>query len=133
GRFHAKYQKSDGNWTTKSLGTKKKAKAKIELGKFAQRLALMQAQPTETKGEQTIRQLVADFVHFIKDNRSEGWASIQRLYLKRMLEFFGPDTLGHGDHNEAYRRIRLVAQNRCAWHDRQQRAFDASHDVRQGC
>src|SRR5437016_10398290 len=53
----------------------------------------MQAQPTETKGEQTIRQLVADFAHFIKDNRSEGWASIQRLYLKRMLQFFGPDTL----------------------------------------
>src|SRR5215471_13148829 len=93
GRFHAKYQKLDGNWTTKSLGTKKKAKAKIELGKFAQRLALIQAQSAETKGERTIQQLVADFTHFIKDNRSEGWANIQRLYLKRILAFFGPDTL----------------------------------------
>jgi hypothetical protein len=92
GRFHAKYQKPDGNWTTKSLGTKKKAKAKIELGKFAQRLALMQSQPGEPKAERTMQQLVADFTHFIKDNRSEGWASIQRLYLKRILEFFRPDT-----------------------------------------
>jgi hypothetical protein len=83
----------DGHWTTKSLGTKKKAKAKIELGKFAQSLALIQAQSAETKGERTIQQLVADFTRFIKDNRSEGWASIQRLYLKRILEFLGPDTL----------------------------------------
>ena len=92
GRFHAKYQKPDGNWTTKSLSTKKKAKAKIELGKFAQKLALMRVQPVESRGNQTIQQLVADFTHFIKDNRSEGWAGIQRLYLKRILEFFGPET-----------------------------------------
>ena len=37
-------------------------------------------------------QLVTDFTHFIKDNSSEGWASIQCLYLKRILQFFGPDT-----------------------------------------
>src|SRR5436309_4662107 len=92
GRFHAKYQKPDGNWTTKSLGTKKKAKAKNELGTFAQRLALMQSEPGEPKVERTMQQFVADFTHFIKDNNSEGWASIQRLYLKRILEFFGPET-----------------------------------------
>jgi Phage integrase SAM-like domain len=92
GRFHAKYQKPDGNWTTKSLGTKKKAKAKIELGKFAQKLALMRVQPVESRGDRTVQQLVADFTHFIKDNRSEGWAVIQRLYLKRILEFLGSDT-----------------------------------------
>ncbi len=32
------------------------------------------------------------FTHFIKDNRSEGWAGIQRLYLKRILEFLRPET-----------------------------------------
>jgi len=92
GRFHAKYQKPDGKWTTKSLATKKKAKTKIELGKFAEKLALIQSQPPEKRIERTMRQLIADFTHFIKDNRSEGWAGIQRIYLKRMLEFFGQDT-----------------------------------------
>jgi integrase len=77
---------------TKSLGTRKKAKAKIELGKFAQKLALIQAQPVQEKSERTMQELVADFAHFIKDNRSEGWAGIQRLYLKKMLEFFVPGT-----------------------------------------
>src|SRR6266704_4053310 len=92
GRFHAKYQKPNGKWTTKSLGTKRKAKAKIELGKFAEKLPLIQEQRVEAKPEYTMQQLVADYTAFIKDNKSEGWAGIQRFYLKKMLEFFGSET-----------------------------------------
>src|SRR5438093_9966959 len=39
-----------------------------------------------------MQQLVADYTSFIKDNKSEGWAGIQRFYLKKMLDFFGSDT-----------------------------------------
>src|SRR5881296_3846197 len=92
GRFYAKYKRPDGKWTTKSLGTKRKAKAKIELGKFAEKLPLLEAQPVEATPEHTMQQLVADYSAFIKDNKSEGWAGIQRFYLKKMLDFFGSDT-----------------------------------------
>jgi hypothetical protein len=69
-------------------------RAKLLLGDIAKQIETEYATPVDAgQSDVTLQQLTSEFRKFNADNNSAGWASIQQLYMRRILEFLGPDTL----------------------------------------